>query len=375
MLVATILQAALGQAGRLTAAAAVLYYFALHYFGVDVPAYWFATFIGIVSVVIILSGRYHMVELVTKVCAGILLVSTVGVYLRDPAPLSGMAHFFIFEVPQGSWLIFAAFLGLLPTGIDVSLQASEWGKAKKAGMGKIRDHLESMGWHRSSVPGAPPRKTSQWTRPNFPRTRSNTAAVGFASDSGDFRFGYVISFIIAVIFLALAAVWMYPSEVEGRAVIGQIAEIFTNSVGPGMMIVFLLGALAVTFSTAFNYFDGWPRVVAACCRNLFHGTAKLSGTAREDLTDEHRKTWFSEYNIYRITMFYSLIASVAIIAGVERPVWLVLVASALAFFVAPVIYALNLYYCFTVIPKEDIHFHPNAFDAWFGWPASWYSRA
>ena len=65
-------------------------------------------------------------------------------------------------------------------------------------------------------------------------------------------------------------------------------------------------------------------------------------------------------------MFYSLIASVAIIAGIPRPVWLVLVASALAFFVAPVIYALNLYYCFTVIPKQDTHFYPRPFDAWFG---------
>ena len=66
-------------------------------------------------------------------------------------------------------------------------------------------------------------------------------------------------------------------------------------------------------------------------------------------------------------MFYSLIASVAIIAGVGRPVWLVLVASALAFFVAPIIFALNLYYCFTVIPKQDRRFYPNAFDTWFGW--------
>ena len=133
------------------------------------------------------------------------------------------------------------------------------------------------------------------------------------------------------------------------------------------MIVFLTGAFAATFSTAFNYFDGWPRVVGACCRNLFRKTAALSGIAREDLTEEHRSKWYSEFNIYRITMFYSLIASVAIIAGVGRPVWLVLVASALAFFVAPIIFALNLYYCFTVIPKQDRRFYPNRFDTWFGW--------
>ena len=47
--------------------------------------------------------------------------------------------------------------------------------------------------------------------------------------------------------------------------------------------------------------------------------------------------------------------------------WLVLVASALAFFVAPVVFFLNLYYCLTVIPKGDKVFYPSTFAVWFGW--------
>ena len=66
-------------------------------------------------------------------------------------------------------------------------------------------------------------------------------------------------------------------------------------------------------------------------------------------------------------MFFSLIASTAIIAGLPRPVFLVLVASALAFFVAPVIYFLNLYYCLTVIRRDDKTFYPSVFAKWFGW--------
>jgi hypothetical protein len=66
-------------------------------------------------------------------------------------------------------------------------------------------------------------------------------------------------------------------------------------------------------------------------------------------------------------MFFSLIASSAIIAGLPRPVYLVLIASALAYFVAPVIYFLNLYYCLTVIPKDDRTFYPSVFATWFGW--------
>ena len=40
--------------------------------------------------------------------------------------------------------------------------------------------------------------------------------------------GYVVSFLIASVFLLLAAVWLYPSDVAGNAVMGEIAQIFTT---------------------------------------------------------------------------------------------------------------------------------------------------
>ena len=159
---------------------------------------------------------------------------------------------------------------------------------------------------------------------------------------------------------------MYPSEVRGNAVMGDIARIFTDGVGPHLMVIFLVGAFAATYSTAFNYFDGWPRVVGACCRNLFRGTASLPRTNHEELSTQQRRIWYSEYNIYRMTMLYSLVSSVLFIAWIPRPVFMVLVASALAFFVAPIIFYLNLYYCLTVIPKQDTLFYPSSFDRWFG---------
>ena len=42
-------------------------------------------------------------------------------------------------------------------------------------------------------------------------------------------------------------------------------------------------------------------------------------------------------------MLFSLVAAVVFIALVPRPVYLVLVASALAYFVAPVIFRLNFF--------------------------------
>jgi len=271
------------------------------------------------------------------------------------------------KVPGGSLLLIAAFLGLRPTGIDVSLQASEWGKAKRVGMGAIREVLEKEG----AIPVFDP---------FHPKKSDLTVDIGVLSSHAleycrrwfhiglwDFRIGHLVSFFLACVFLLLAAVWIYPSPVEGNAVIGEIGRVFTESVGPSMMIVFVVGAFAATFSTALNYFDGWPRVVGACCRNLFRSTARLQGTVADELGPEHRQHWYSEYNIYRMTMLFSLVTAGLLIAGVPRPVWLVLVASALAFFVAPVIFFLNLYYCFAVIPKEDRLFYPSTFATWFGW--------
>ncbi len=255
----------------------------------------------------------------------------------------------------------------MPTGIDVSLQASEWGKAKKVGMGRLRGTMEQQGLARTFDPFAPNKSDLGVERSRLPEHAQEYCRRWFKIGLLDFRLGHGISFLLASIFLLLAAVWLYPSEVRGNAVMGEIARIFTDSVGPHLMLIFLAGALAATYSTAFNYFDGWPRVVGACCRNLFRSTASLPRTSREELSEEQRKTWYSEYNVYRATMFFSLITSVAIIGGMPRPVYLVLVASALAYVVAPVIFFLNLYYCLTIIKKSDKEFYPSTFATWFGW--------
>jgi Mn2+/Fe2+ NRAMP family transporter len=374
VLITTVIQSAVGQAGRLIAAAAVVFYLIHQYVGFDIPGVsddmelaLYGLVLGVGSVLIILRGNYAAVEVVTKIAAGLLIVCTIGVYFVQPAPLSEFVHFFQLDTPEGSWLIIASFLGLLPTGIDVSLQASEWGKAKKVGMGGIRSQLEARGLAKPYDPFAEGKQDLSVDTLRLPDHAREYCRRWFKIGLWDFRAGHVISFILASIFLLLAAVWMYPSEVAGRAVIGEIATIFTDSIGPGAMIIFLMGALAATFSTAFNYFDGWPRVVGACCRNLFRSTAALPGIAREDLGEDHKSHWYSEYNIYRISMLFSLVASVVIITWVPAPVFLVLIASALAYFVAPVIFFLNLYFCLTIIPKEDKMFYPSTFATWFGW--------
>jgi len=367
VMITTLIQCAVGEAGRLIAAAAVMYYLFSIYFGLPLELWVYAVIIALFSAYMILYGNYGAVENVTKICAGALVISSLVVYFYQPAPMDKMVHFFIFDMPNGSWLIVAGFLGLLPTGIDVSLQASEWGKAKKKGMAYVRAILEDKGFMPKFDPFSSPKSALAVDTSLLPEKTQEYCRRWFKIGIWDFKFGHWISFFVAFVYMVLAAVWMYPSEVKGKAVMGEIAKIFTDSIGPWMMVVFILGAAAATFSTAFNYIDGWPRVVAACCRNIFKATAELSGIDRADLTPEKKSKWYSEYNIYRLTMLWTVVSSCAIIVGLPKPVWLVLVASALAYFVAPVIFFYNLWYVFTVIPKNDKIFYPNTFQTCFAW--------
>ncbi len=377
VMIITLIQCAVGSAGRTIAAAAVAYYLLTVQLGgagtekanflAGIPLSAYGVAIALISCYMILYGNYSYVEKITKICAGLLVVSAFFAFFWNPPPMSVFKYFFVFSAPEGSWLTLTAFFGLLPTGIDVSLQASEWGKAKKKGLGYVRNILEDNGVIPKFDPFKSTKKDLAFDMSILPEQTAEYCRRWFHIGTWDFAFGHWISMIIAAIYMILAAVWMYPSPVKGNAVMGEIAKIFTESVGPWMMVVFIIGAFAACFSTAFNYFDGWPRVVGACARNIFPATQALSGVDRDDLTPEKKSKLCSEYNVYRMTMMWSLVSTCAIIIGLPKPVFLVLVASSLAFFIAPVIYFLNLWYCFTVIPPEDKTFYPGSFAKVFAW--------
>jgi Mn2+/Fe2+ NRAMP family transporter len=365
VLIVTVVQSAVGQAGRLIAASAVIHYSALLVLGISLPLAVYGLALGLISVVVLLAGSYRALENVAKALAGILVASTLVVYFLKPAPLSVLEQVFRPEAPEGSSLIIAALLGLLPTGIDVSLQASEWGSAKRCGLAKIRGRFEESGDVAAFDPFTGNKKDLAVRISDLPSEAREYCAVWFRICLWDFRLGHCISFLLAAAFLILSAMWVYPSSLEGTEVMAEISRMFTNSIGPSSAAVFLIGAFAATFSTAFNYFDGWPRLVGACCRNIFRSTATLRGIDRKRLTAEHRSSWYSEFNIYRATMIFSLVSAVAIMAGLPRPVLLVLVSSAMAFVFAPIIYVLNVYYCLTVIPKDQHGYYPSRFAIWF----------
>ncbi len=73
VLITTLIQCALGQAGRLIAAAAVLYYVGSESLGLPISLTMYGLALGVLSVAIILRGRYKAVELAAKILAAILV--------------------------------------------------------------------------------------------------------------------------------------------------------------------------------------------------------------------------------------------------------------------------------------------------------------
>ena len=75
VLVTTLLQCAIGQAGRLIAAAAVMYYVASEQLRLGIPLAAYGLIVSMVSVAIILRGRYKAVEMVAQILTSGLVVS------------------------------------------------------------------------------------------------------------------------------------------------------------------------------------------------------------------------------------------------------------------------------------------------------------
>lgn len=360
--VVTVAQCVLGMAGRVIAGAAVMYFFFNEVLGWNLELWHYAVFISVTACTLVLSGQYKVLEGVTKILIILLVLMTLFVFFWELPPLSAFQYFILPHpefgyMPPGSMLFLAAFLGLLPTGMDVALQSSEWGKAKKAGMPMLRKTLEQNG-----VAG----KFDSFN----PRMEDLTVHIDrlsphakeycrrwFKIGNIDFALGHWISFLVCAIFMMLAALYLYPSEVTDRRIMGELARMFTEAIGPAMLYVFLLGAFVACYSTALNYFDGWPRVIAACSRNLFRKTAELSGI--EDPTPEAKKAWYSEYNIWRMTVIFSLVTSSALIYGFQSPVMMILIASAMTLVFSPILFYYIFKFCLDVIPKTDTVYYPS----------------
>jgi Mn2+/Fe2+ NRAMP family transporter len=295
-------------AGVVGIAAAVLSTFIGHE---PFAGFYIILVIGTVLLFLVLGG-YSWMDFLNKIMMTVLFLATVVVFVPACPGPAEFRHFVIPSIPVGSIAVITGILGWMPTGIDVSIWHSLW---------TLEKHRELT----SDVT-----VESRWKI--------------FRLSLMDMRLGYILSFIVASVFLMLAAVYLHgtPDKIDGAEFARSLAKIYTNNIGFWMYFVFMVAAFTAMYSTAYAVMDGFSRAFAEMASTLF---------------PKIRAKW--QMKLYWIfILFTSAFAILILLAfGGNNPVTLVLDVAFLGLCVSPLYYGLN-YYCVTRLIKEE-RFRPK----------------
>lgn len=183
----------------------------------------------LISAVILITGRYHILERITKAIVVLftllILLATFSALFK--LKLKGMNMGCIdFDVPTMLYIV--AMAGYMPTPLDASVLQSLWARAKADDVGSEVSVSESL---------------------------------------LDFNIGYITTFILAVCFVLLGMVVMYcngvPPEENSIGFANQVIRLFTELVGNWAYYPIGVAAITVMFSTLLTVMDGYPRVIEA----------------------------------------------------------------------------------------------------------------
>ncbi len=201
-------------------------------------------------------GRYRLFEQMTKWCVLLLFVATVAAVvmavstavsglLTEPVTdnLSSMVLEVVSTTDSGRGSIFSiealpfviAFMGWMPGGLELSVWQSLWVQADSQDSGETASMAEA---------------------------------------SFDFNFGYVLTVILACLFLVLGTLTLPEQGMaeEPAAFAGQLVGMYTSYIGAWAEPVIGLCAIAAIFSTTFTVVDAFPRTLEAGIHELWPST-------------------------------------------------------------------------------------------------------
>lgn len=259
-------------------------------FGLGIgPGQWSAILLAGCAV-ILLVGRFRWLDGLMKAIMAVLavaslvaLLAALGYHHPGPAP--------VVESPW-TWAslgFLLALMGWMPAPIEVSVWQSLWVRAKA----------------------------------------ERTGGVSLRAALADFRLGYGLTVVLALVFLALGALMMHGSglafERSNLAFARQLIDLYERSLGGWSGPVVALAALTAMFSTTLTVFDAFPRSLARASR--------LAGVGPERAERWLHVAW---------TAAIGFGALVLIVRYTARFTTLIDVVTVMAFLTAPVFAGLNL---------------------------------
>jgi Mn2+/Fe2+ NRAMP family transporter len=262
--------------------------------------------IGLAVMLLHRTGKYRALDLGSKVALLVLVLGTLVAFAAAPPRVSELGRIFVPSIPAGSILLVASILGLMPTGINVSI------------------------WH------------SLWAMEHLPRWEARSADTRqvLRASTFDLGLGYWSSAILAVMFISLGATLLQPRGLvpEGLQVALTLSNIYTEILGAWMRPVFMVTAFAALFSTVYSVMDGFPRAFSTILKTLRPGSAFLTRPSNPT---------------YWLFMAAIFAFAVAVNTVMENPVLVVQWVGIISLLIAPILYSLN-YYCVTRLAPEEV---------------------
>ncbi len=197
--------------------------------------------ITIISISILLIGKYKLLDNLMKYVILILTLSTliaVSVAITKNTQVYTFTQVFPKETIEIYFLI--AFLGWMPAPLDISIWQSIWSLEKE--------------------------KTT------LKKTTTKQAIF-------DFNIGYIGTIFLAVCFIVLGALVMYGTgqnfSNKGSVFAGQLIELYTKNLGDFAYVFIAIAAFTTMFSTTITTLDASPRTMSIANDLLFSNKIRL----------------------------------------------------------------------------------------------------
>ena len=234
--------------------------------------------------VILLFGRYQLLDKMIKIIILILAVSTIfstGVASFNSDEIYSFEQVF----PNGTGLVFlVAFMGWMPAPLDISIWHSIWALEKN-------------------------------------KNQKITNKEGLF----DFNVGYITTVLLGIWFVSLGALVMYNSGVSfsdsGSVFAGQLIELYTSNLGDSFYLIISICAFTTMLSTTITCLDASPRTMSRATQLL---TKKIN--------KNYYFHWISVLSLGTMLIFYYLLSEMGA---------LVEIATVLSFVTAPFYAILN----------------------------------
>ena len=213
---------------------------AIELFGITSNITLWSGIILICCLLILIIGKYRLLDNLIKVIILILGVSTIVAVFY--ANLNSNSIIDIKQIMPSNLegiIFLAAFMGWMPAPLDVSIWQSIWTKEKM----------------------------------------TIDKEINYKTALFDFNIGYLITVFLGVCFIGLGAFVMYKSgesfSNNGGEFAGQLINLYTSSLGENMFLLIALAAFTTMFSTTLTCLDASPRAMGKSLNLL--GYKKIGG--------------------------------------------------------------------------------------------------